>query len=465
MSNGRYDVIKPSSVNITPADDWQTVAIKAFDKAEDRRVREESEARAQGNLDREREDNLFNSKRASAIENYESALNEYEIAINQIGKDSPEVLKSIQDKYSKEYLIPKRDGTYEKRYVVSSGVKQYTNEKIKTKKQFDLSLNNWNNMTPSEKIVAWPSLKRNNKYFNMDLTTEEEGYKRAVSFEDNKKVLESIKSFLPAGYSDIEFEGAKKVLLKDGEVSEAELKLLASNISQKITNQESARKFWTDFNTEIVKAMADIKLDTPPSVIANLQKMKEVALANLGEFYPGITGQSGAAGGSENEIGDKISQSLFGKNFNELTEEQMQKVFEEYDKTPEEEVVTRAGFSGAPPIEKEKEAPLEEQVKSGMRYGLEKEFASSSPSYGEPLGRMVKDPLTGRKDFGKNIAVKVRENPYKYAQKGIVPTEEFPYFKEVSVKEALMNWRESKEESMDLSQPIGIAPQPMNQSE
>ena len=51
MSNGRYDVIRPSSVNITPAEDWETVALKTFDKAEDRRAKEESEVRAQGNLD------------------------------------------------------------------------------------------------------------------------------------------------------------------------------------------------------------------------------------------------------------------------------------------------------------------------------------------------------------------------------------------------------------------------------
>ena len=468
MSNGRYDVIRPAAVSISPADDWQTVAIKAFDKAEDRRVREESEARAQGNIDREREDNLFNAKYTRAVADHENALREYELAINQIGKDNPEMLKAIQNKYSKEYLIPNRDGTFEKRYVVSDGVKRYTDEKIKSKSDFDSKVELWPEMTSAERIAAWPTLKKHNKYFNVDLSTEEEGYKRALSSRDNEKVLESISAFLPAGYDANRWEGAKKILLKDGEVSEAELKLIAQDMTKHISTRDAARKFWTDFNTEIVKAMSDVKLDTPPSVVANLQRMQEMATQNLSEFYPGMSGigQKGS-GESENEIGDKISQSLFGKNFNELTDEEMQKVFEEYNKPTESGVVTRAGVADITKGKKKK-VPLEEKVKSGIGYKFDK-WIDPEGEKGAPLGKMVKDPVTGKTEFAQNIAINIRNNPYKYAKKGIIPTEgtsvkDFPWFKEVSVKEALMHWRESQKEKMS-NQPIGIAPQPIDMAE
>ena len=437
MSNGRYDVIKPAAVSISPADDWQTVAIKAFDKAEDRRVREESEARAQGNLDREREDNLFNAKYTRAVADHENALREYELAINQIGKDNPEMLKAIQNKYSKEYLIPNRDGTFEKRYVVSDGVKRYTDEKIKSKSDFDSKVESWPEMTSEERIAAWPILKKHNKYFNVDLSTEEEGYKRALSSRDNEKVLESISAFLPTGYDANRWEGAKKILLKDGEVSEAELKLIAQDMTKHISTRDAARKFWTDFNTEIVKALADVKLDTPPSVVANLQRMQEMATQNLSEFYPDMAEATGR--GKFNADVKRAVKEKYGKDvdFESLSSEEQQEIFTQVTTgqsavTAASDKIKKAGITAGFETEDDTEIkePLEEKVK---------------PSVLSPAGKRIKNPVTRQYGWTADMMAKaVKESPFTYANHGLIPSDEPPGFKEVSIKEALQHYQKNK---------------------
>ena len=39
MSNGKYDVIRPQAVNLSPAEDWETVAIKEIGAAENRKLK------------------------------------------------------------------------------------------------------------------------------------------------------------------------------------------------------------------------------------------------------------------------------------------------------------------------------------------------------------------------------------------------------------------------------------------
>ena len=51
MSNGRSSVIRPAAVNISPADDWQTAAIKYYDKAEGRRIQSEQSAEQKRQFD------------------------------------------------------------------------------------------------------------------------------------------------------------------------------------------------------------------------------------------------------------------------------------------------------------------------------------------------------------------------------------------------------------------------------
>ena len=119
---------------------------------------------------------LFQQKYEKSIAAYESDLNEYKIAAEQIGSESPDMLRKIQQKYSKEHLIPKRDGTFEKRFIVPEGVKLYTDEKVKSKSDFDMKLDNWKDMTNEQKIAAWPSLKKNIRYFIVDLDIDEGQY-------------------------------------------------------------------------------------------------------------------------------------------------------------------------------------------------------------------------------------------------------------------------------------------------
>jgi len=159
-----------------------------------------------------------------------------------------------------------------------------------------------------------------------------------------------------------------------------------------------------------------------------------------------------------------VAKEKYGADgdFDSLSSEQQQEILTQVASGK----VIKAGIGTADfeSEEKSEKVPLEEQVKSGLGYKIDKWIDPESKG-GAPLGKMVKDPVSGKKDFAQNIAVNVKENPYKYAKKGIIPTNEWPWFKEVSVKEALMNWRESKKESMDLSQPREVAPQPISLTE
>ena len=212
------------------------------------------------------------------------------------------------------------------------------------------------------------------------------------------------------------------------------LNLVAADLSANIANRKDAEKFWSEFSSNVMKARGDLKLDSDPTVIRDLQTMQETALSNLDIYYPGVSESTDR--GKFRKESERFSQDIYKKSFDELNEEEMTDVTNRAGAT----LFQGAGFT-TPKDEEEKEVPLEEKVKSGLGYKFQT-FLDPEGKAGAPVGKSVIDPVTGRRDIANNIAVKLKKNPFKYAKKGIIATEEWPYFKEVSVKEALLIFHE-----------------------
>jgi len=443
---GQYDIRQFTEDEVMTS---EAAAINAWNDERDRMQKEnryqEESLKEQTRYDTEQENLMFQQKQTTAENEYNQAVQEYQLAYEQIGKHNPAMLEKLQTQFGKEYKIPRRDGTFETRYVVPKSVREFTSGKVKSEKQLDKVLDDWKDYTPSQKTAAWPEIKKINRYFTRDLTDIEASAKKAMSHEDNAKLLDTMGNFLPAGYDNEKWTAATEILLKDGEVSDAELKLVAADISANIANRKDAEKFWSEFSSNVMKARGDLKLDSDPTVIRDLQTMQETALSNLDIYYPGVAGKVVVPDvvneETYNKIANEVSQRLHGVNADELEPSQIPGVEEEIDRELSKPI--QSGFT-TPKDEEEKEVPLEEKVKSGLGYKFQT-FLDPEGKAGAPVGKSVIDPVTGRRDIANNIAVKLKKNPFKYAKKGIIATEEWPYFKEVSVKEALLNYKKSKD--------------------
>jgi len=443
---GQYDIRRfaKDEIKTKEAARWDFFSRERDAMREENRYQEEK-LTEQTRYDTEQENLMFEKKHAYAENEYNQAMQEYKLAYEQIGQHNPAMLEKLQTQFGKEYKIPRRDGTFETRYVVPKSVREFTSGKVKSEVQLDDILNRWDTLSPSEKTAAWPEIKKINRYFTRDLTDIEASAKKAMSHEDNAKLLDTMGNFLPAGYDNEKWTAATEILLKDGEVSDAELKLVAADISANIANRKDAEKFWSEFSSNVMKARGDLKLDSDPTVIRDLQTMQETALSNLDIYYPGVAGKVVVPDvvneETYNKIANEVSQRLHGVNADELEPSQIPGVEEEIDRELSKPI--QSGFT-TPKDEEEKEVPLEEKVKSGLGYKFQT-FLDPEGKAGAPVGKSVIDPVTGRRDIANNIAVKLKKNPFKYAKKGIIATEEWPYFKEVSVKEALLNYKKSKD--------------------
>ena len=445
---GRFDKIQE-----TP--DFWTSALNSFGENYDRLIQAEEmnkqderynqqqsianqeRIKEQNRYDTEQEQIMFNQRRDSALSEHDKALNEYEIAKNGIGKDRPDLLEKLQKNptFSKEYLIPKQDGTYEKRQIIHPSNLEYTSSQVKTKKQMDDLLDNWKDLNPQQKKQAWPRIKKSNQYFNMDLSSYEEDAKKAMSYDDNLSVLDSMSSFLPTGYDNEKWEKAKLILLKDGQVTDRELKLIAGDITTHITNQNDAKDFWTKFNSDIITARSKLELSSDPGTVNDLSRMSDIAQENLGRFYSGM-GKTSSTNEEFDKKSESLSMELYNKNFNELTQEEKNNIFQRISGTQTTKpIVTRAGVGDN--TKPDEETPLEEKVPKDKIFS--------------PI-KLIRNPVTNMLEIPRKLSQQILENPYKYAQKGLIPTEEFPFFKTVPVKEAIMNWKKSTDQT-DLTSP------------
>ena len=445
---GQYDIRRfaKDEIKTKEAARWDFFSRERDAMREENRYQEEK-LTEQTRYDTEQENLMFEKKHAYAENEYNQAMQEYKLAYEQIGQHNPAMLEKLQTQFGKEYKIPRRDGTFETRYVVPKSVRQFTSGKVKSEVELDKVLDNWKNLSPSEKIAAWPKIKKVNRYFTRDLSDYEASAKRAMSHEDNAKLLDTMGNFLPATYDEGNWTKAKTILLEDKEVSDAELKLIASNITSHIASIDDAKKFWTDWNTNIMENMSKTGPEDV-TVIENLQKMQEIVLPELEKYYPAVAGKVVVPDVVDeetyNKIANEVSQRLYGVNADELKPSQIPGAEEEIDRELSKPI--QSGFTTpkdkiTPEDKEEKKVPLEEKVKSGI-WNKFQTFLDPEGKFGAPVGKSVIDPVTGRRDISNNIAVKLKKNPFKYAKKGIIATEEWPYFKEVSVKEALLIFHE-----------------------
>ena len=436
------------NIMISPKSKWDGF-LEAFTAERDRNEREQDKTLKQANLDRARqdtlnqqdlarEDMLFQNKYQRAIDKYESDMNNYKISVEQIGTNNPEMIQKINKQFNEEYLIPNRDGTFEKRYVVPNSAVEATDMKVKSKGEFDTIIDMWDNneLSMEEKKRAWPELKRLNTMFGKDLSGYESSYNRALKFNDNEKILDSIGAFLPQGYSQEDWNKAKNILLKDGEVSEGELKLVASDITNKIGNRQAAQKFWTDFNSKVLDGMSKLKIDSAPGLAEDLTRMSNLSIQNLDTFFPGagqLANQQDRYGGENVEevqkAMDAISQKMFGKKTDKLSQEEQDKVLEEYENPGQSKASLAANLNN----NKTKKTKVEENFKPPKRSGL---ISRTGPS--------VKNPVTKQYNRPEDIGKMVKDSPFTFANKGFIPQPEWPGYKQVSVKEALQHYQKNK---------------------
>ena len=59
-------------------------------------------------------------------------------------------------------------------------------------------------------------------------------------------------------------------------------------------------------------------------------------------------------------------------------------------------------------------------------------------------GPPIKDPVTKNYVQPESMGIRVKNSPFTYANKGIIPSDEWPGFKEVSIKEALEHYQKNK---------------------
>ena len=319
-----------------------------------------------------------------------------------------------------------------------------------------------------------------NRVFNEQLEPYEESYKRAQSYGDNAKLLDTMGNFLPVGYDTEGEDGISKwtkvkdILLQDREVSEAELKIIAGDISSHIATREDAKKFWTDWNTNIMDNMSKLGPEDA-TVIENLQKMQEIVLPELDKYYPGASGRSSIDNYRE-EIANKISQDLWGVDFEELTDpEKQKKVFEQFQKADapiegeevvegEEELdvmessfIPRKGLSSEqirqslsrnkiPKISSKKEKKPWKERMGFDEYGVQGDVPKFLlPESFKSRGRdIVKDPVDTQYKMSQWIGISARLSPFTYANKGIIPSDKSPGYKKVSIKEALQHYQKNK---------------------
>ena len=444
----RYDAIRGAgNVTVQAPPDFWTAAKQSFDDDYDRltaaQERQEEKDRydtekleEQTRYNTEQENLMFQQRYDKAVAAHQAATDEYTLASNQIGPENPEAQARLNKQYSKEYRVPIRKGGYEVRRVVPQAVVDYNTVQVKSKGAFDLTLSQWDDklLTNEQKIAAWPQIKRLNKFFNEQIEPYEESYKRALSYDDNKTLLDSMGAFLPAGYTTEKWDKAISILLKDGDVSDAELKLIAGDVSTHIVNKKDAHDFWVKWSSDVIKARAALDPYADISTVSSLASMSDIALEELGKWYPGISKKvQGKATEEEiNQLGDALSNELYGKPYNDLSTDEQAIVSKQIIDAEKAGQPIKSAIYTTPEKKEEEELPLEKQSKSGF--------------FGKALrkGKPIKDPVTLQYMDAFWVGKAVHSSPFTYAKAGLIPTEKWPGFKEVKVKEALEHYQKNK---------------------
>ena len=140
---GQYDIRRfaKDEIKTKEAARWDFFSRERDAMREENRYQEEK-LTEQTRYDTEQENLMFEKKHAYAENEYNQAMQEYKLAYEQIGQHNPAMLEKLQTQFGKEYKIPRRDGTFETRYVVPKSVREFTSSKVQSRKDLDDILDN-----------------------------------------------------------------------------------------------------------------------------------------------------------------------------------------------------------------------------------------------------------------------------------------------------------------------------------
>ena len=105
---GQYDIRRFAKDEIKTAEAarWDAFSRERDATREENRYQEES-LKEQTRYDTEQENIMFQQKQSTAENEYNQAMQEYQLAYEQIGQHNPEMLSRLQTQFGKEYKIPR----------------------------------------------------------------------------------------------------------------------------------------------------------------------------------------------------------------------------------------------------------------------------------------------------------------------------------------------------------------------
>jgi hypothetical protein len=471
----KYDVISPGSVKLEYPDFWSSVNevagkwldpefLNQLSQQEEEQRRYDKEQFIAGQ-EREEEQNRYNTKQQQLIHDkkYSQAMSKLErqraVAQSEweMAADHPDVQEMIAENWGpKTVSIPQPDGSVKTEHIFPQEWKNLATKKKNIKETYDADKENFSFpvghasgfKTVEEKISAGRRLLSRAPQFNEDLSYVQKDLDLLRDYEENLAMLNNLDLFMPEGYTNKPgFKLIKDTLLQGGGITDAEMELLAGDISTFIGDKDKAAKFWADWTKNVGDSLGRTDFSkTAPGIISSLKSTYEHGIKNLDKHFPGVATGILKTEKEKEEfrlIAEQLGQDMYGQSFidGELDEEKMNEIAKlakiEVDKASiaggiQQRIIDLGKKGGWQSTQTEKDVPT---TKVETRWE-------------EPGGlpAQAKNPVTGKWGPIQNIRAGINNKPRKYAEKGIIASDEYPFYKETTVKEALqsLNGKPSK---------------------
>ena len=213
MSNGRSSVIRPAAVNISPADDWQTAAIKYYDKAEGRRIQSEQSAEQKRQFDETMD---FNKDKAEK--------SDWNLMIEQA--ETPAQKKMIANAGVMAGHLP------------AASLDVYNDAAIRDEAQKDL-LKSYYAADDASKVELWPKLRDNLIETNSPrLAKLEEDFNIRKSNVENKEMIDMMTS----QYGDVFSPQLKSLFESKGALTDSQLNMATKMVETSFAKRKESTK-------------------------------------------------------------------------------------------------------------------------------------------------------------------------------------------------------------------------------
>ena len=213
MSNGKYDVIKPGAVNLSPAEDWETVAIKEIGAAENRKLQNKQLAEGTRRFD---ETMAFNKDK--------SEKDDWNLMIEQA--ETPAQKKIIAHAGVMAGHLP------------AASIDVYDNAAARDETEKGL-LKGYYSADDASKVDLWPKLRdtliENN---SPRLTNLEQDAKIRKSNVENKEMIDMMTS----QYGDVFSPQLKSLFESKGALTDSQLNMATKMLETSLTTRAKTRK-------------------------------------------------------------------------------------------------------------------------------------------------------------------------------------------------------------------------------